>query len=463
MLEPKEWRGIWWDARNAEVTVGGVLTFSQDEAELQLLGQLGSFGSELSPFAPIDRPRICGVTTDGKEITLHRCIPRSARIGAGAPEERHHVDVILVGATYAAEEDILFDKIHFRFTHLDQWAGVSGFHSGLEWKDNKTVEAVNVTYRPPAPVTASLSDGSDISISFSWAWSGVEAVTTEARIEQRAELVVTFASPTEFSNAITIGGKLRNFLNLAVGRPVHPVQIVGVVNPPAEPEADPLTGLERRPLAIEAFYRLSDEADPADLARKVYPEKMPFSLDEVRETLGNRITTWLDKYELLKPTFDLYFGVVYGAMRYLEPRFLTLAQAVETYHRRTTAKMQLASAAGNAHPARPRKEPTLRERLQDLLQRCPQVTAKLISEPESFIDHVVKGRNYYTHYDESLQGRAPQGIKLLPLTAQLRALTEMCLLLEIGFSPSEIDAIFERSERYREVDHLLNVTAEERH
>lgn len=72
---------------------------------------------------------------------------------------------------------------------------------------------------------------------------------------------------------------------------------------------------------------------------------------------------------------------------------------------------------------------------------------------------MVKGRNYYTHYDESLQGRAPQGIKLLPLTAQLRALVEMCLLLEIGFSASEIDALFERSERYRDLEHLLELTA----
>ena len=336
-----------------------------------------------------------------------------------------------------------------------------GFESILKWRDENTVEEISVTYHPPDPVVVQLRDGTEISVAFSWSWSGMQVVTTEAHVEQRAKLVVSFPSPTELPDAIAIGGKLRNFLNLGVGHPVHPLEIVGILNPAAAGHPAPATKVEPRVMAIEVFYRMSDDPAPADLDRKVYPHEMPFSLDDVRETLGDRLTSWIERYELLKPTFDLYFGVVYGAMRYLEPRFLTLAQALETYHRRATTNVAPTPAAEQPTPRRRRREPTLRERLADILQRCPDVTTKLVSDPELFLDQVVKGRNYYTHYDESLHGRAPQEIKLLPLTAQLRAFIEMCLLIEIGFTSAEIDGIFERSDRYRDIEHLREVAFQE--
>ena len=70
-----------------------MLTFSQADAELELIGLLPDrpredreqSGSLEIMFGLVDRPRIHGLTTDGKQMTLDRCIPRGRTIG---PEYR---------------------------------------------------------------------------------------------------------------------------------------------------------------------------------------------------------------------------------------------------------------------------------------------------------------------------------------------------------------------------------------
>jgi hypothetical protein len=64
---------------------------------------------------------------------------------------------------------------------------------------------------------------------------------------------------------------------------------------------------------------------------------------------------------------------------------------------------------------------------------------------------VLTARNYLTHYDPSLEKKARTGLDLYPLTVQLQTLVEMCLLLELGFDCNEVDGLFERVNRYREV------------
>jgi hypothetical protein len=59
-------------------------------------------------------------------------------------------------------------------------------------------------------------------------------------------------------------------------------------------------------------------------------------------------------------------------------------------------------------------------------------------------------RNYLTHYDPLLKTQAPEGAALYPLTVQLQALVELCLLLELGFGCDEIDRFFVRARRYEE-------------
>lgn len=460
MLEDRLWKGLWHDLRDPDAEVAGELAFSQANSELALIGRLPAFSDEpIAPWGLVDRPRICGITTDGEAITLERCIPRSATAGRGVPVERHHADVILVGAHYELDEEVVFDAIEFQFTHLDQWATVSGFHSSWSWReDEKTIDSLSVTFTPPESITAKLDDGTTISIDFGWSTSGLRQVTTESVIQQHATVLVRFTRHTPLSDALAIGGQLRNFLNLAVGAAVYPRKIVGIVDPTANAEPELLTGLTPASLRVEVLYGLSDQPQTEELNETREPYTMTFTLADVVDSLGERFGRWRENYKRLKPTFDLFFAVNYSAMRYIDPQFLALVQAIETYDRRTN---------GDVFPEwvpnedrRGRREPTLRMRLERIYKSAGTVATRVADDLDSFIGSVVDARNYYTHYDERLEDSAPKGIELVPLTAQLKALTEALLLRELDFSVEEIDTIFSRVDRYRAIDHLQTVVAE---
>lgn len=404
-------------------------------------------------------------------MTLDGCIPRGRTIGTRVPVERHYPGVIFVGHHF--ESDIELDAIEARFTHLDEWAGLSGFSGSLKWTDDEQVDVISVEFRPPEKITAILTDGTKIEIGVAWSWSGRDVVTTRAEIEQQAGILAGFPQPRQFEEALTIVGRIRNFLNLAVGRPVHPREVVGVLNATTE-------GGRRNRTRVEILYTLSDQPEPSHLdGRKLLPHEMRFTLGDIHDSLDERLQTWLDQYAVLRPALDLYFGVAYGAVRYLEPRFLSLIQALETFHRRTSDGTLLperehvkwvasvldavdeASRARLTELLRYSNELRLRGRLKQVLASCPAVTGRITGNAKSFIQRTVTARNYLTHYDPDLEAEAPKGIELLPLTAQVSALVEMCLLREIGFDCAEVDAIFTRVSRYEEIGHLERVAVGE--
>jgi hypothetical protein len=103
-------------------------------------------------------------------------------------------------------------------------------------------------------------------------------------------------------------------------------------------------------------------------------------------------------------------------------------------------------------------EPSLGQRLKDALRRCPMIAATLIGTSEqrsAFIRKVVVTRHFETHLDPDNEAAAARGAPLVTLAFQLRALVEMTLLLELGFSCDEVAAIFDREgSRYRRVEIL---------
>jgi hypothetical protein len=65
---------------------------------------------------------------------------------------------------------------------------------------------------------------------------------------------------------------------------------------------------------------------------------------------------------------------------------------------------------------------------------------------------VVKTRNYKTHLDPTKKDEATDGTALVLLVYQLRALVEMTLLLELGFTCEQVDEVFDRTRRYEVID-----------
>lgn len=99
-------------------------------------------------------------------------------------------------------------------------------------------------------------------------------------------------------------------------------------------------------------------------------------------------------------------------------------------------------------------EPTLKERLEELLNNYSNDTLKkVIKDPADFIKKVKDSRNYYTHFDSKLKKKAAKGGDLYYLTERMKLLLTCCLLNIIGFNNNLIQQLLKKNE-YRHYNHL---------
>jgi len=94
-------------------------------------------------------------------------------------------------------------------------------------------------------------------------------------------------------------------------------------------------------------------------------------------------------------------------------------------------------------------EYSLRKRLKELLTRTDSVFKTILKNGETFVENVVSTRNYVTHFDTALESKILTGSALYWATRKLRALLEICLLVELGMTIGEIETLFNRNEKMR--------------
>jgi hypothetical protein len=102
-------------------------------------------------------------------------------------------------------------------------------------------------------------------------------------------------------------------------------------------------------------------------------------------------------------------------------------------------------------------EISLRERVKDILEICPPVTAGLIGNgpaAKRFVNDGVTTRNYLTHYTKELEKRTSTGVKLTRIGYQLEGLIESVLLTELGFECERIAEMLERMRRFERIQVL---------
>lgn len=469
MFERQEFRGYWWIPEHPEQRVPGTLEFSQAEITLDLLGR---FKEQSSSFFPLPRPRILGDAEGNKSLTLEDCGPGGANL-AGLVSTKYVPTTVLVGAHYGPHEPVTFDTMAIHFDELDVWAAISGFSRKITTDENEAGEtvlkAIDVHFEPPPAVEVTIAPGVRLSLEFGWRYDDRTPLKPEVEIRQRAGLVLRFDDGVSVQDARSYVRQFRNFLGLAVARPVQPTEVKGIVLAPQDSQPDAFTKLKPQPIVMEVLYRLPD-VDERQGTRPIYPHEMLFGLHHVQDRLEAILQSWFAKQELLRPVFDLYFGAIYNRRAYLEQTFLSLIQAIETYHRRVHSSATedppdlhrkrlkaIVDAAPEPHRAWLNEklafsnELTLSERIDAVLSRCPQLVERIVGDKKAFNTRVRKARNYLTHLDPKSERAAPKGMELYPLTIQLRTLLELQLLSELGFACGEVDAAFERAQRFEEL------------
>lgn len=493
MLEPREYEGYWWLPDDPDDKLTGTLSFSQEDIRLELLGafksvvvasvpragQVVAFGSDFGSLP--DQARITGVIRGHDFVSLEDCTGFSPDVMLPRRSEHDVITTsyrpkfVLVGAGYDADEEVAFDEVSMRFSDLETWVDRSGFDQNVAFGDSG-VSSMTVTYTELEPIEVQVDEGTRLRIEFPWSWSGHARHMTEFHITQGASFRLSFGTPANLERALTYVTQLRSFVALAVGGPVRVLGVHGVHRAEPESEADPQSGRPPRDINVELLYRLVGLPD--EPSRKPYPDEMLFTLREAEPRLEEILRTWFSQQERLGPVLVRYFHLIHTTPSSRESEFENLVRVLETHHRRThgpagrddaylarldrilSAVVEEEDRAWLEGELEFSHEPGLRERLREVLDRCPTISQKLVGSRrriKSFIGKVVMTRNYETHLDPANEKGALTGVELVVAVYQLRCLVQMTLLLDIGFTCEQIDSMFAgMSRRYAEVVHLRN-------
>jgi ApeA N-terminal domain 1 len=442
VVEIREYKGLWWLPGDEGERRPGTLTTTRGRPALELIGHFGYERLSETTYSLdlAERPRIVGLSTNGKPITLegHQVAAPTVSF-PGIATATYRRNVALIGKEFADGEDISFDEIAIRATDLNDWTQVSGFssHIGMEkhkGKDYLVFSNVEIRFDAPDDIAIALARGERAFIRFNAPSQGIRAGTDHVELHQEAALHLRFQKRAGLGQVFDRVAQIRNFLSLAVGRPVSILAVTGYQDDYARENGE-------TPHPIELQWELPYNPDPPSRAR--HSREMLFTLREATPEISTVMKNWFAKQVRLAPVFDLFFGVRHHPGLSLEVRFLLYAQAVETYDYRRRRKPGDATLAG---------------RMRAVLDECRTVAKRIVGsgsdDRATFIRAFKTARNYYTHYNPNLEQAAARGPALFLLFVQLQAIIEMSLLRELGFGCRSIDAILERARRYAEIDHF---------
>lgn len=454
MIEKFELIGNWWLPSNPDNKIYGILTFDPDgDGQLTIYGVFDEdedFRKEMRADA------ILGDTYNDK-ITLINCIETKRESTYSDSQESSRssflVEKIITGEHFVKPEDIEFYNLSVYFSRADAWANLINF------KREESPEGDGIIkYSYPKEISARINDDCQIKISVATATSH-SIFPKRISISQKTSFVIELEKNKTFNSYMESVNKIQNFLSFATDEPVYPSEIVGVTKIE--------DGIEQ---TVRIIYTIPRKIEtPSSLL----PQDMLFTFHDISDNFSEIITNWFEKYDFLEPLYNLYFGVIYYPHINLEFQFLSYVQALESYHRRkfpgtyqspeeyerTTEKAliskleEISNGISDSHMASLRSrihygnEYSLRKRLNETFNHYEDILSDIIEDEDKFINYVVDIRNNFVH-----EGKLPDEINIKEfvfLTQQLRAMTEIIVLSELGFKKDNILRLIHKNKRYQ--------------
>lgn len=451
--------GYFWLASNPEKRIPGTLIIEDGgNIELEVVGlfddSIDGIYRAMNGSDTLDR--IVGHIEKHGLVTLDDCFYKKRNISFGSiSKSTIHVNRAFLGVAYEEKEVILFNHLRFSVEGIDEWVGRSGIKVEHQF-ENKSAA---ITYNPPEEVTLNLNNGMKLYITFTWLLPGFPS-QKEAKITQKTYFKLSSEQECSLNDFISVAYKITTLLGFAIDKTV----CIEKVTASSEAIRQDIGNEKTVPVSISIYY----SSLPFSKNRpKIDWHRMLFRYGQIQNDAERIVNNWFNAYEEIDPALNLYFSTKSGAHKYLDGRFLALAQGLETYHRRTSnmklmnedAFEKLTSTLIDQCPEESREwlsgrlrhgnEVSLSSRIKSIIEPFKELlgTSK---ERNKFIRSIVDTRNYLTHYDESLEKVAVKGKELWVLCMKMEAIFQLHILQILGFTQSEVKAVFDNSYELRQ-------------
>ena len=205
-------------------------------------------------------------------------------------------------------------------------------------------------------------------------------------------------------------------------------------------------------------------------ARKEY---FVFCEEDLEEPLGVYLGRWLGKYKKIFTPFSLYKSAVYQK-NFAESYLLLLAQAVEVYHREMVGGTYMDQNRYNSEII-PQMNASIPDSLADDHKSSLKAKIRfgneyalwkrvklLIAQNRDILEHyipienhlardITNARNFFTHYSGA--SAYPSSDRLNFYITILKALFEISLVRELGFSGEKVKELIHGCESYRYIEY----------
>lgn len=433
MKDSIEYKGKWKVVSQKKWLDGVLKTTSEGTFVLELFGSF-----DLNFISRETKDIIWGKTVDGHHITLVDC-----RYGALQYSNNTKVifsscfpTYVLVGKHFRTKLEIGFRKVTFKTFNLFNWLNTSGIKTDF----GKGV--YSISYAQPEEINFDLSNKCKGNITFISPYSSAFS-EHQIKIEEDCQVCLSYKKKIPFQDIIRDINIFNGFVTLNSLEQSYSFDISFDGSLPNVP-----------PERIQCWYNNSFYS--SKYKNRTAGEFL-ISYSDIKQDFSLIISTWYSKYIEIMPVFNLLLYSFKERLMFKEEKFMDIVRGLETFHRRTEKnvrmqeedyknlisevdKTSLSNELKKILSARLKygNEPFLRERLTELIAKYSPPDFKK-ETGKGFIMAVVVSRNYYTHYDPSLEKDALKGNKLYHAYYNLLALLTSCILKYIGIDKHIID------------------------
>ncbi|MEZ4709401.1 MAG: hypothetical protein R3A44_19485 [Caldilineaceae bacterium] len=439
-------KGFWWLPGHENHNVPGEVSFEPYNA-INLTIQ-GSFAPEESRTRRLyNHHVILGLTDDNQPCTLiENSHLSSNRNFTRTTSEVYSTHYMFIGEHFEIFDDIRFVHCDVWYSRLEEWLWLQPFIQQRCTSSDSDKAFLTVTFDFPEVIKTDIVE-KEISVEIRHGLHHESSAKTE---------LLEYHSHFRFMALDTAQGvfqwyrnhiyDVQDFLSLLMNEPSFFRKVVGRLMSNSEQKRD-----------IEIFFvqpLLENYQDP-------HFSNILIQYRDITDKFPLMLSKWLSNHEDFKPLQDLFFGYFNHPDVHVNFGFLSLMQALESYHRTTmpgtyvtsdkyeehrkvmveSLPADLPSDLRDALKARLKygNEFSLRKRLGQIFDILnPRLRKLICKDHREFISQIVGDRNYLTHYDQESKPEGFSAQRLYYSTQQLITLLVILLLKDLSLDDDMI-------------------------
>ena len=406
--------------------------------------------SLISPFITLDNVfQVIGHIQEYGFVILDGCQISSGgfniNLGQIQTSQTILVNRVFTGFPQPQNDIPLFNTFKFSIEGIDEWLWIHGINE----KYNHEERAITISCKQPESIPFNLTNGLGLEITFDIG-NTTSRGPWERGVSQKAYFKLVSDNAQELDEFFSVARKIVGLLCFTINETVHLDSMSATSHEIIKNHGDPA------PITIYApsvFYYSKDQP-------KIDRNRMLFGFSDIRDNAEGMINKWIESYEDYKNAFDLYFLAQLKPQLSLEVKFLTLAQGLEAYHRKSCGDKYMENDEFKTIRRRVIKEFPKKDRnwfgarlnyaneltLRDRIRRMVEAFNNFFGEEEKslLINLIVDTRNYLTHPDSDLESEAAKGADLHVLCLKMELLFELHFLKLTGFAPEKIQSIADK-------------------